>query len=186
LIILDALNSGGETEWQHLWTWEGDTNQQTPAATFTNMDNDIKLRVNKTALDGDRMTEVELIIPGTTLKIVDTLESNRFVQYYVETVTDNGAYQTFDVVKDLEGILGVPPDDVEVLIEATIPQPQLTKYREIADHWVANQPTFATVEGQARLGGEDQVGVENNAYGVRLHFQPAVLSPAWKMLARTP
>ena len=62
--------------------------------------------------------------------------------------------------------------------------PQTTRYKEIAGHWPANDPSFATMRGLLRLSGVTQPA-DTNAYGVRVHFQEADVSTQWEMVAYT-
>ncbi len=185
-IFLEALNSGGTTQVTGGWARDGDSNNKNPATSQWNTDNNgTTLRIDKTDLDAtDRATELLSIIAGSDIQFVSTLDSNRSVTYHTETVVDDGSAIIYNVIVSSIGISGQPLVGSVTTMTATIPVAQATKYVDIVDHWVANQPSFATIEGKLSLGGTSQT-VPNNAYGVRLSFQEAYISPDWDLIAKS-
>ena len=87
-----------------------------------------------------------------------------------------------DVTYDGSGVGGEPDVTDISTITAIVPTPSPTKYEEILNHWPANQPDWATVRGIQRLNGVFQ-SVDDNAYGVRIGFQSAYVSPDWDLLS---
>ena len=184
LVILDALDSGTGTDWQHEWTFEGPSNAGSPVAgEWNNRTQQDLVRIHYTDGGGDdRFAELNTIIPGSTIRASNVANINQFWEYTVNTVTDTGTTFEFGVDLVATGALGGVPDGAPSLVFAGIPTPQFTEYVELTNYWPTNQPAWATVEGRLRLGGVDQT-VPDHAYGTRIVFETAYISPDWDWLA---
>jgi hypothetical protein len=186
MVILDALNSGGNTFVTGGWTRSADENTAEPAAGFWNrrIQND-QVRINFTDLDSvDRQTELETIIAGSDISFTSTVNSAYSVTYHVDSVTTLAGSVQYNVTESGTGPFGSPPVTHICTMQATIPTPQTTKYVDMVGYWPANQPAFAAVEGVKRLGGVDQPAT-NDAFGCRIGFQEAVVSEDWDLMAYT-
>lgn len=183
-VILDALNSGSSTDWQHEWTYAGTSNAGAPAAGEWNRrtQQDVVRIHYQDAPGGDRQAELGTIIAGSTLRCSNTANVNQFWEYVVNAVTDTGTYYEFDVDLTATGSIGGVPDGANTLILATIPVLQQTQYVTMTGNWPAGNPAWATARGLLRLGGVDQPA-DNDAFGIRLNYETAYVSPDWDWLA---
>ena len=187
-VIIDALNSGADTTVSGGWRRASNSNSAGPGSQEWNTrNNQATFRISKTDLDSvDRTSELAGIGAGSTVILAQTSDTNRSMIWSVDgDPTDQGTYFEWTLNSyGGPGIGGEPLVGENCTLTATIPTPSPTKYEEIVDHWLtpANVPTWATVRGLKRLGGVDQPA-DNNAYGIRVNFQPAYLSPDWDFLA---
>lgn len=186
LVILDALNSGSES--QVIGGWTRGTNQNTtePAAqTWNRRNQDDVVRIDFTDLDSvGRQTELEGIIPGSTIQFVSTVNPNASATYHVDVTTTGVSSVIYDVTRSDTGIAGDPPVGAATTMTATIPVAQMTDYVQLPAYWPTNDPSFATMRGTLRLSGVDQ-SVPTEAFGIQVTFQEASVSPDWDLMAYT-
>ena len=185
-VVVDALNSGGDTVINGGWTRSANSNAGEPPAQSWNMrTQDDTVRIDFTDLDSvDRQTELESVIAGSTIEIVSTTNALQSATFSVNTTTTGATSVIYNVTRTATGPAGDPPVGVDCQFTITVPIPLETEYVEILGHWPANNPSFADINGIKRLGGVDQPAADN-AYGVRIHFQEAIVSSEWEMVAYT-
>lgn len=180
-IILDAINSGADTNISGRWTYVGDSTSE-PAIGGWNRDKHDILKFNKTDLDsGDRSAELLSITPDSTIRCIQTSDPSKGWEYLVlESPIDQGTYVEYVVTRILN--IGNIGNNEATTVDINIPIPQSTQYVTEADYWTTHQPTFATVSGFLEYDGV-ATGVSSSAYGVDLLFQSASISADWDVLA---
>jgi hypothetical protein len=177
-IFLDALNSGGSTQFTGGWTYQGSTQSGAPATQSWTVDNQfLNLRVSDLDLDGtDRTSELSGVIANSTITITDIDNPNNFQVYRVNATTDQGTYVQYSVtLTDAEGSIGAGNT---TRLDFDVPIAQSTTYSEEVGVWPAGNPSWGTVQGYLELDGVVS-SVPNNAYGVDIEFQPATISTDW-------
>jgi len=188
-VILDALNSGSSTVITGGWARGDNSNTlgNDPGLNQWGTNNaESTLRISYTDLDSvDRTTELQSIVAGSTIQFVDAADATQVMFWTVGApgVDEGGTHISFDILDfDGTGIGGEPPVGAVTTMTADVPTPSPTKYEIIADYWLANEPSWATVIGKRRLGGTDDLTADNDAHGVRLNFQIATVSDDWDLL----
>ena len=183
-LSIDALNSGADTNISGGWQYQGPTQGVAPLARNWTVDNQrVSFRIDKFDLDGtDRGTELEGVIPDTTISVVQTDDVGLNSSYRVRSVTDNGTYMTYVVVlQDESG--GGPLAGAVCTLDIDVPIPLPTEYDEELLVWGAGDPSWATVEGFLEFDGVDQGVPVSNAYGIDIEFEPASISVDWDIVA---
>ena len=140
-------------------------------------------RINKFDLDStDRGTELEGVIPETTISIVQTDDVGKSANYVVRTVVDSGLFMTYGVT--LQSETGGGPDSFAICtLDIDVPIPLPTEYDEELLVWGAGDPAWATVEGFLSFDGVDQNVPVSNAYGIDIEFEPASISTDWDIVS---
>lgn len=186
-IFIDSLNSGSTTPVTGGWTYTGSSQDAAPGDQSWNHNNQNNtLRIDKTDLDSlDRTSELLGIIPGSTIRFLETATPSNYNEYLVNSAaTDSGDYITFgDVTLVANG--GTISSATTCTMNATVPVVQSTDYVEMLGYWPGNEPTFATVEGFKQYDGVTQPGNEDTAYGVDIEFQRASVSEDWDYMSST-
>lgn len=175
--LLVAENSSGTTTWNHVWDFSGNENTVGPLDGFWNkrtQNDTIRIADLDTGLT-DRTADLSAVIPQTVIRC--EVNPLNFMTFLVNAAAiDNGTY--FEYIVNLIDQAGEINVLDPVTITATIPVPDPTQYVEIAGHWPANQPSFATLTGVLEFDGVDQ-SLPNSAFGVDFKFQRANISPDW-------
>jgi hypothetical protein len=183
-IIIEALNSGASTQVTGGWARGAADNNNPPATgNWNHSTQQTILRIDNTDLDtADRSTELLGIILNSSIRFVDTLNPGNFLEYRVTAPPiDQITYVEYIVtVIDAGGIIAVLD---ATTMTATIPTADSTRYRKLTNQWVAGEPTWATVEGVLQYDGVTQPGNTDNAFGVDINFQPALVSADWDLVA---
>ena len=181
-LSLEANNSSASTDVDGGWLFQGNTQTGDPVAQAWAIDNQqTTFRIDKTDLDGtDRSTELESVIPESTILVVDTVNSGNNATYRVTAVFDFVTYMDYSVT--LQSQAGVIPPLSVTNVEIDIPVPLATEYDEETGVWGAGDPAWATVEGFLFFDGVNQAVDVGNAYGVDLEFEPAIVSPDWDII----
>jgi len=182
-VVLDALTYSSTGTWNHLWGFGGIAESGAPTSgDWTRQALQNVIRVHDTD-DGatDRSANLGLVIAGSTIKIENNSDATQYWEYYVTKVTDQTTHFEFEVVLIATGTTGGVPDAATCKVTATNPTPLATKYYKFTSHWVANEPSWATAEGNLRLSGVDQASQADHAFGVRIEMQPALVSPDWDL-----
>jgi len=180
-VTLEALNSGASTDIDGGWNYQGPTQTGAPQAQSWTVDNQrTSFRINKFDLDGtDRGTELEGVIPESTILVVDTDITALTGSYRVVTVIDQGLYMEYGVV--LVNEAGGGPQIGVTNVEIDVPIPLATEYAEELAVWPAGNPAWATVESVLLYGETDQ-NVTTSGFGVDIEFQPASVSDDWDII----
>lgn len=178
-IFLDALNSGGSVEFTGGWRFQGIDNSNAPQSQSWNKNQQNTIvRVNDIDLDStDRSTELNGVIPNSTITITDTANPNNFETYRVNSIVEDiGVAVEYGVTLiDSEGSI----EALDVCrLDFDVPIAQPTDYAEQTSVWPGGNPSWGTVTGYLELDGVEQ-SVDNNAYGVDIEFQPATVTTDW-------
>lgn len=187
--VVDALDSGSSTDFQHEWTYQGAGNELVPntGSVVRNNPNTI-LRYDKTDANSvDRTAELASIIANSSIIIEATDDFNRSQSYRVNTSTDEGTYFEYGVEFLGNGSAGALINGENSLTKFSVPIASSTDYAELAAFFPAGNPTWATVEGYLAFDdfNNTQPGVATSAFGVDLEFQPASVSEDWDFAAFT-
>ena len=184
-ISIDALNTGADTNISGGWAYQGPTQAGAPFLQNWTQDNQrTSFRIDKTDLDGtDRSTELEGVIPETSISVVETANVGNTVSYRVATVVDSGTFMTFGVVLQTE--TGIITTGAVCTLDIDIPIALATEYAQELLVW-GTPPSWATsVEGFLEYDGVDQGVPTTNAYGVDILFEPASVSEDWDIVSFT-
>lgn len=182
-VILECSNNSDATTFGiEPWAYGGAQNNQQPLAGFWNKRSlqDI-LRINFTDDDGDdQLTLLRSVQVGDYLAVKQQASSNQET-YLVTGVTELTDTFSFDVsLEDSNGAIAVASlCDIEFIR----PGVAVVSYSQAINHWLTGQPAWATVEGllQSTPGNLPVVG--NDAFGVRIDFQPGAISPDWDLVS---
>lgn len=179
---LEANNSAASTDIDGGWLFQGNTQTGAPIAEAWTVDNQqTTFRINKFDLDStDRSTELESVLPESTISVVETANIGNNATYRVASVIDQGTYMEYVVV--LQSQAGAINPLSVTNIEIDVPIPLATEYDEETGVWGAGDPAWATVEGFLFFDGVNQAVDVGNAYGVDLEFEPAIVSPDWDII----
>ncbi len=183
-ITIEAINSSGDTTWNHPWDFEGIQNNAGPPVGDWNRNNQhLIIRINDTDSDTtDQSVDLNLIIVGSLIRLASTAAPAVFFEYIITDVTDVGGYFEFGTI--LQQIsAGGPTPGTPCTITPLIPTPQATQYETVLDWWIANQPTFATVIGSFEFAGLPVIGNGDNSFGIRVFFQEGEVSEDWDLVA---
>tara|TARA_R110000796_G_scaffold167313_3_gene284195 strand:- start:344 stop:1897 length:1554 start_codon:yes stop_codon:yes gene_type:complete len=182
-VVLQSLKSASTSD-TGAWDYAGASDAGAPATGDWNHRKEQNvLRISDT--DGaptDRDADLDAITPGSTIKLADSVDATKYYQYLVASNTDSGTYHTFDVTLIATGTGGGPTSALESLISVVVAVPASTEYVAIADYWDSSEPNWATVVSRLDLTGATDADV-NDAYGIRLLFQPAYISADWDLQA---
>lgn len=185
VVSIDALNSGADTNISGGWRFNGFSQTGAPLAQSWTIDNQrSSYRVSKTDLDGgDRSTELEGVIEGSLVTLVDTENVGNTMGLRVSSVTDSGAYMTYGVT--LQSETGVWVNGVVTTTDIDVPIALPTEYAEELLVWGSLPSWASSVEGFLEFNGVDQAVPVTNAYGVDILFEPASVSEDWDIVSFT-
>ena len=187
-VHLDSYNKGTGSVVSGAWAREN--NQETAEPLNGNWlinANEDKLRISNTdAASANRLTDLLSIAVGSDILLVSSTSNQNSVSYEIRSAPVNlGASVEWEVIKVNTGSWGPPIVGDSCAMTAVIPTPQGTLYSENVGYWAipANVPTWATVEGLQILDGTTTTLIADDAYGVRIKFQPAEYSTQWGLCA---
>jgi hypothetical protein len=184
LVYLEALNSGGSTIVTGGWTRGINSNLEPANASWNQNVQRTILRIDFDDLDtADRQSELEGIVVGSTIQIVETAVVQNSITYQVLNPPVTGATSvSYDVVVIDEGVT-LPTVGETCTITADVPVPQATDFVGIVDGWVGNQPIYATASSYLAFDGVNQGADPDNQYGVSINVQRIEISDDWDVLA---
>ena len=181
-ISLEALNSSASTEFDGDWNYQGATQTGAPLFESFTVDNQrTSFRIDKTDLVGtDRGTELESVIPESTIALVQKDDSGKTMIYRVTSVLDVVTYMQYDVVLILE-TGGGPDAFAPCTLDFDVPIPLATEYAREASVWPAGNPAWGTVTSFLFYDDVNQNDADSG-FGVDIEFQPAIVSPDWDII----
>ena len=184
-VLLEAINSASTTSITGGWSRQADANSDEPTTGGYNTNNGKSiLRVSNTDSDTTgRNAELLTVSAGSEVQFVSTLDPTKSITYHVNSVSNGTTAVIYDVVQSSIGVSGEPDVGGTTTMTATIPVPEPTRFEEIADHWLTNGPDYASVVGYKQVDGTVSAAAVDNAYGVRVKFTPAYVSPDWNIAA---
>lgn len=193
ILRLEALNSGSSTMVTGNWERAANANGVGTDPGLQNWgtrNNEASLRVNKTDYDlGVRTADLLSMVAGTVIRFVSSTDVTQYMDWTInaspvdEAPGDDTGHVSFaNVTYNGSGSGGEPSVGTLCTMTATIPVASPTKYKQITGHWPTDPVPWADTVGLQSLDGVDQ-SVPDNAYGVRVQFQPGYVSPDWDLQA---
>ncbi len=145
------------------------------------------LQLSDTDNDGaNREAELNTINLGDTITFTSQSNTNLSVSYHILARDEHFGYLIavdYSVLEIDVGPEGRPQTGDVCDMVTTIPTvAAIAEYSENVGYWPANYPSWGTVTGLLNFDGTAQA-VDNNAYGVRVEFQKAYVSPDWEILS---
>lgn len=186
-VFLEKYSASGATPVNGTWARQVNHNTNAPASgSWVTRESLADLRIHKTDANSiDRSAELASIGAGSTFHIETGGNADQYYNFQATgPAQDNGTYLQWDVNLVSTGPSGAPAVGVNSTLNITAPVFISTAYKQIAGHWPANQPDFATVVGKLTFDGAPQA-TDNDAFGVRVEFQEAAVSPDWDFMAFT-
>lgn len=134
--------------------------------------NDNILRIAEIDNDAvDHITDLDTVVAGTIFEFGNASTKT------VDSVSVGGVGYREYIVSSV----GEPIAELQS-ITGKVPIVAATEYSILADHWVANQPAFATVVSLFSVDG-DPLTEADELYGVDLETDGATASPDWDIMA---
>jgi hypothetical protein len=183
-LFLIVLNSGASTNISGGWGYQGTSpiGQAPIAQNWTVNNGQTDFRINKFDLDGtDRSTELEGVLPGSIITVVQTDNVALSLGYTITNVFDGGTFMTYAVVLGSESG-GGPKAGTVTTIDIDVPIPLDTDYQEETGYFPAGLPSWGTVETALAYDGVDQAAAVTTMYGIDLEFEPAEVSLDWDIV----
>lgn len=187
-VILESLNTSSSTivdgEWTRAVNDNGVANDPGDGNWGTTNVN-ASIRISKLDDQGaDRSATLASLITGTLITMTDALNPNLSNAWTLQGPgVDQGTHWSYaDVLYEGPGISGGTIIGNLCDVEFIIPVPAETAYVRLTDWWLANQPSWASVEGSLALDGVPQPATDD-AFGIRIQFQPGFVSGDWALLA---
>ena len=183
IVSLSSSNSSSVTQNSSQWTAGGEDIGAAPATGQWNYRaQQDELRINYT--DGNAVDQTALlnsIIPGSTIKCSQANDPNNYFLYNVIGSVDMGTAREFSVTLVETGSTGGPADAEVCDIQFDVPVHDSTEAVTIPGQWAAGDPSWATIDSQLYFSDVQQSS--DGAFGHRIDFQPAYISPDWDFQA---
>lgn len=181
-VVLDSLNSGGDTIVTGGWNYAGTSSSAPLTQTWNKSSANNVLRISITDLDSsNRQTELLGFVPGTTVQFVNTLVPSNQQTFLIQGQPQLVGSHVEYAVALIDSVGNLPIGEATTMT-AAIPIADTTKYVVDAGHYSVN-PSWANVTGLLQFDGVDQPGNEDNGFGVDIRFQPAYVSPDWNYIS---
>ena len=183
-VILQTLSASGGDAVNGLWVREIDSNNGAPSTgSWRTRSDETQLRINKTDDNAiDRTADLSDAGAGSTFIMAQQDDPNKSMTFQATSAAiDQGTFFEWSTIQTDTGQGGQPDVDKISTVDINKPIFVSTDYKELAGEWPGNNPSWATIEGVLQLGGVNQA-VPLNAYGVRMNFQPAYISPDWDLV----
>lgn len=184
-VLVDSLNSSGDTLLTGSWAYDGTSNNSAPATYRWNTNNfQSILRIDKTDLDStDRSSDLLSATIDSTIRLASNATPSTYEEYLViAPPTDQGTHIEYEV--SLTSTSGTLSTADVCNLDFTIPIPQPTGYLEIDDYWTLNTPDYlSSAVGFVWFDGVPQAGNDSNAYAIDLKWQDATVSEDWDLVA---
>ena len=180
---LESHNSSATTNISGGWQYAGPSQSGAPPTQGWTQDNQrVNFRIDKTDLDStDRSAELEGVIQGSELVVVETANTANTVRYIVQAVVDNGTYMSYVVTLQLE--TGTIATNAICTLDIDVPISLPTDYAEEAGAF-ATPPSWASeVTTALHYDGVDQAAPVDTAYGIDILFEPASISNEWDIVS---
>lgn len=132
----------------------------------------------------DRSSELDGVVANSIITIVETADPSRNIELEVVSVnTVPASYTEYTV-----SVISLGSKNIRTgrtcTVQIDVPITQPSEYSVNADYYlgVANQPSFGTVVTRLYYDGVQQADV-NDAYGIQVVFQEALISDDWDVVA---
>jgi hypothetical protein len=117
------------------------------------------------------------VVPGSVLRIVSEADLSAFIEYEVVSNTDNGTWNSYEVVLTNTGTSGAPLiGNCQVYYEVAIKAP--TEYVRLDNHFAGNN----FVSGIININDSGDT-LDDNAYGFDVLIQKYTKSPDWDIVS---
>jgi len=141
--------------------------------------NSIDLRISETDRNSiSQATELNTVKAGSTIKVVETADANRSVEFQVNTITQPGGYRVYQSILIAEGAAGRPRNTQDVNVNITNYGAAPSPYVELVNLWTP----YSGIQGHLKLGSGAEI-ISQTAYGVDLLVTPMSFSPDWDIVA---
>ena len=168
-----ASDDTATTDFTGNWIYNRGTANDIPGAGeifFKSNDNLLRIHeIDNNAVD--QSTDLDTVVVGTVFEF-----DNGSIKT-VESINPGGVLYREYVVSNI----GEPIAGGQDVI-GKVPTAAATEYSVLADHWVANQPAFATVVSLFSVDG-DPLTEADELYGVDLETDGVTGSPDWDIMA---
>ena len=139
--------------------------------------------LHHTDLDtNDRSTELDGVVSGSIVRVTETGDVDRNIEFEVDTVDLTSIISTKYTVllgSVKNGAKNIRADKT-CTIHIDVPITQPSEYSVVADYYPTNNPTWATITTELYYGGVLQADAgDYDGYGINLLFQEAVVSDDW-------
>lgn len=144
------------------------------------------LRIHKTDFDSaSQAAGLATMVAGTTVRFESQADATLSMGFTlnVDPVDQTTHYSWSDVTFDGPGVGGRATVNTTCDMVAVIPTAGTTKYVQLASQWPGSDPDWAAMKGLLFEDGVDQ-SADADAFGVRMRFQPAYVSPDWDFMSR--
>jgi len=180
VIAVAKQTSAAETLYNHPWSLTGINNTEADPGVGNsnrNQQNSV-LRINNTDNNSDdRTAELRAVVPGSTIRTANESDLNRYYEYLVLSLVDNGTYVTYTVSLLDTGGAGAPLNELSQ-IYFTVPTPLQTDYVELPGAYTGS----SVLQGVIDLGGGGHT-FDDVGRGVDLEFQQYTISDEWDIMA---
>jgi hypothetical protein len=177
---LQSQNVSGTTNFNHSFFYTGSSNQEVdPGVGNVNVrGNNLILRLSQTDRDAiNRTAENNSVVPGSVLRIVSEADLSAFIEYEVVSNTDNGTWNSYEVVLTNTGTSGAPLiGNCQVYYEVATKAP--TEYVRLDNHFAGNN----FVSGIININDSGDT-LDDNAYGFDVLIQKYTKSPDWDIVS---
>ena len=185
-VFLVTENIKEQDSWQYQWQY-GNNGGGTPGFGFwnTNAGNTQIIISNfNYGVGVDRTSSFALLTAGDQITITNNSQAGERVYTITSVVNNFNNTHTFNVTLDSQS--GAFATNNICDVHALLGDPPAAQYVEIVDHFAgtANDPTWAQISGVDYTTGV--IVLNDNAYGVRMEFQPAIVSADWDLQSYKP
>ena len=168
--------------------WTSNAGTGIPTSQEFNIDNlstPTVIEISHTDLDsGNRTTELDGVVSGSIIRLTETGDVNRNIEFKVDTVDLTSGTSTKYTV--LAGSINNGQKDIRdnktVTVHIDVPITQPSRYDKLTAYYPTNNPSWATITTELYFNNVLQAG-SVDAYGINLNFQEASISNDWDLVA---
>jgi hypothetical protein len=182
ILVLHSENSAGTTDYNHPWVYTGSSQTDAdPGLGNINHNNQQNaLRINEEDDDGvSRISELDGVVPGTNIRVVDEGDLNAYYEYEVLNTTDNGTWRLFDVTLVDTGSSGGPGALARCQVYFEVPIAAPTEYVTESGSYAGNP----NIQGYLSLDTITGGSFSTTGYGADVELQQYLVSPDWDFMA---
>jgi len=177
-IFLMSQDVSTTTDYDNPYNYIGDSNQENDpgAGNVERRGDNSTVRVSHTDSGaGDRQAELNALIAGSIVKIIDAVDATQYLEYQVISTTDEGVWQSISVNLLSEGTGGEPSNGA-VRFTSEIPVAAAVDYVEE----LGSYSGAAHIQGVLQLD-EGAPVYSSQGHGIDITFQEYSVSPDWNL-----